>query len=200
MGVTCTTGFFYERSLVFYPKNPISGNFVEMLLILFCDITMCYRNLWDRKDILENRVKSCYFTLPFANSRCHLTTAWHPSGANCTSAPGTVVVGPSPKKGYENQARGIARGKRKRRGTQMWTGERSPFSPSPWRIFSSYAHFSGSACPGYSGTSPLGHLYSRYISIHGTQNFVPEKCSHNLYICYLYLGERDTFVGPKTQV
>ena len=82
----------------------------------------------------------------------------------------------------------------------MWTGERSPFSPSPGRIFVSYARFSGSACPDYSGTSPLGHLYSRDISIHGTQNFVPEKCSHNLYICYLYLGERDTFMGPKTQV
>ena len=46
------------------------------------------------------------------------------------------VVCSSPKKGYEKQARGIARRKRKRRGTKTWTGERSPFSPSPWRIFS----------------------------------------------------------------
>ena len=34
----------------------------------------------------------------------------------------------------------------------------------------------------------------------GHKNLVPEKCSHNLCICYLYLGERDTFVGPKAQV
>ena len=85
-----STRFFHERSLVFYAKNTISGNFVEMLLILFCDITICYRKLWVREDILENRVKSSYFTLPFANSRCPLTTPWHHSGANCISAPATV--------------------------------------------------------------------------------------------------------------
>ena len=57
-----------------------------------------------------------------------------------------------------------------------------------------------SACPDYSGTSPLEHLYSRDTSIQGTQKLVPKKCPHNLCICYLYLGERDTFVGPKAQV
>ena len=33
-----------------------------------------------------------------------------------------------------------------------------------------------------SGISPLGHMYSKTTSIHdqGTQNLVPEKCSHNL--------------------
>ena len=30
----------------------------------------------------------------------------------------------------------------------------------------------------------LGHFYSRDTSIHGTPNSVPEKCSHNLFICY----------------
>ena len=75
------------------------------------------------------------------------------------------VVCSCQKERCEKQARGIARGKRKRRGTQMWTGERSPFSPSPWRISFSYARFSGSACPDYSGTSPLGPLYSRDTSI-----------------------------------
>lgn len=35
-----------------------------------------------------------------------------------------------------------------------------------------------------SGISPLGHMYSKTTSIHdqGTQNLVPEKCSHNLCI------------------
>ena len=75
-----------------------------------------------------------------------------------------------------------------------------PFLSQSLKDFFSYARFSGSACPDYSGTSPLGHLYSRDISIHGTQNFLLEKCSYNLYICYLYLGETDTFVGPQTQV
>ena len=32
----------------------------------------------------------------------------------------------------------------------------------------------------YSETSPLGNLYSKDTSIQGTQNTVPEKCSHNL--------------------
>ena len=37
----------------------------------------------------------------------------------------------------------------------------------------------------YSGTSTLGHLFSRETSIHGTQNLVLEKCSHiNLCTCY----------------
>ena len=42
----------------------------------------------------------------------------------------------------------------------------------------------------YSGTFPLGHLYSSNTSIQETQNMVPEKCSHNLCICYLYYGSR----------
>ena len=38
-----------------------------------------------------------------------------------------------------------------------------------------------------SGTSPLGHLYSRdKVSIQGTQNLVPEKRPHNLCIYYLF--------------
>ena len=41
----------------------------------------------------------------------------------------------------------------------------------------------------YSGTSPLRHLYSSNTSIRGTKNLVPEKCSHNLCICYLYWRE-----------
>ena len=50
-----------------------------------------------------------------------------------------------------------------------------------------------------SGISPLGHLYSKNTSIHdqGTQNLVPEKCSHNLCIGYLYC--RDTFIQGKGQ-
>ena len=32
----------------------------------------------------------------------------------------------------------------------------------------------------YSGTSPLGHVYSRDTSIQGTQDLVPEKRPHNL--------------------
>ena len=48
-----------------------------------------------------------------------------------------------------------------------------------------------------SGISPLGHMYSKTTSIHdqGTQNLVPEKCSHNLCIGYLYC--RDTFIQRK---
>ena len=61
--------------LLTYAKHTILANFVEILLRLFCDITVCYRNLWVSKDILENWVKSCYFTLPFAISRCPLTIA-----------------------------------------------------------------------------------------------------------------------------
>ena len=38
----------------------------------------------------------------------------------------------------------------------------------------------------YSETSPLGHLYSSNTSIQGTQNLVPERCSHSPCICYLY--------------
>ena len=42
----------------------------------------------------------------------------------------------------------------------------------------------------YTGASSLGHLYSRDTwwtpPFQGTQNLVPEKCSHNLCICYLY--------------
>ena len=72
-----------------------------------------------------------------------------------------------------------------------------PFLSQSLKDFFSYARFSGSACPDYSETSPLGHLYSRDISIHGTQNFVLEKCSYNLYICYLYLGETDTCGPPN---
>ena len=75
-----------------------------------------------------------------------------------------------------------------------------PFLPETLKDFLSYARFSGSACPDYSGTSPLEHLYLRDTSIQGTQKLVPKKCPHNLCICYLYLGERDTFVGPKAQV
>ena len=71
-----TTVYIICYQLLSYAKNTILANFVEMLLRLFCDITGCYRNLWRvSKEILENRVKSCYFTLPFANSRCPLTTA-----------------------------------------------------------------------------------------------------------------------------
>ena len=104
------------------------------------------------------------------------------------------------KERCEKQARGIARGKGKRRGTQMWTGEGSPFSPSPCRIFFSYALFSGSACPDYSGTSPLGHLHSRDTKI---------WCRKNVHIIFVTVTsiertplfrERDTFVGPKAQV
>ena len=45
------------------------------------------------------------------------------------------------------------------------------------------------------GTSPLGHLFSRDTSIQGTQNLVPKKRPHNLWIYYLYWGEMDTFSG-----
>ena len=58
----------------------------------------------------------------------------------------------------------------------------------------------------YSGTSPLGHLYARDVSIQETQNLVTEKCSHNRCICNLfvrdiglYSGERDTFTGSQNQ-
>ena len=34
----------------------------------------------------------------------------------------------------------------------------------------------------YSGTSSLGHLYSRVNSLQGTKNLVLEKCPHNLCI------------------
>ena len=87
------------------------------------------------------------------------------------------VVCSCQKERCEKQARGIARGKRKRRGTQMWTGERSPFSPSPRRIFFSYVRFSGSACPDYSGT-PLfkGHLHSRNTKI---------WCRKNVHIIFV---------------
>ena len=37
------------------------------------------------------------------------------------------------------------------------------------------------------GISPLGHLYSKNTSIHDQTNLVPEKCSHNLCIGYLYI-------------
>ena len=56
------------------------------------------------------------------------------------------------------------------------------------------------------GTSPLGHLYSKDISIQGTQNLVQEKRSHNLCISYHYWwdtsiqGKGTHFLGPKTRV
>ena len=58
----------------------------------------------------------------------------------------------------------------------------------------------------YNGTSPLGHLYPRDISIQETQNLVPEKRSHNLCISYHYWwdtsiqGKGTHFLGPKTRV
>ena len=39
-----------------------------------------------------------------------------------------------------------------------------------------------------------GYLHS------GDTKVGPKKMSHNLCTCYLYLGERDNFVGPKAQV
>ena len=132
LSATCTTRFNHEISLVFYTKNRILGNFVEMLLRLFCDITVCYRNLWVRKNILENRVKSCYFTLPLLQTVDALSQQLDiPREPIVHRLLLQSIVGSSPKKRYEQHVRGIARGKRKRRGAQMWTGERSPFSPSP---------------------------------------------------------------------
>ena len=96
------------------------------------------------------------------------------------------VVCSCQKERCEKQARGIARGKGKRRGTQMWTGERSPFSPSPWRIFSLTLAFPVLLVP--TTVEPL-HWDT---SVQGTppfkghKNLVPEKCSHNLCNCYLY--------------
>ena len=37
-----------------------------------------------------------------------------------------------------------------------------------------------------SGTSPLGHLYSRVDSLQGSKNLALGKFSHNLCIRYLY--------------
>ena len=49
-----------------------------------------------------------------------------------------------------------------------------------------------------------GHLYSSDTSIQGTQDLVPEKCSHNLCICYIYWSSIQTkgtlFLGPETLV
>ena len=106
------------------------------------------------------------------------------------------VVCSSQKERYEKQARG----KRKRRGTQTWTGESGPFSSCSRRIFFSYALFSGSACPDYSGTSPLGHLYSRDTKFGPGKMFTSSLYLLPLLKGHLYLGERDTFVGSKTQV
>ena len=56
----------------------------------------------------------------------------------------------------------------------------------------------------YSGTPPLGHLYSRNTSTQGTQNLVLEKRPDNICIYYLYLRDtsfqgKGTLLGPKTQ-
>ena len=48
-----TTVYIICYQLLSYAKNTILANFVEMLLRLFCDITVCYRNLWIQKDILR---------------------------------------------------------------------------------------------------------------------------------------------------
>ena len=53
-----------------------------------------------------------------------------------------------------------------------------------------------------SGISPLGHLYSKNTSIHeqGTQNLVPEKCSHNLCIGYLSLLQGHIFSAERDNI
>ena len=51
-----------------------------------------------------------------------------------------------------------------------------PFLSQSLKDFFSYARFSGSACPDYSGTSPLGHLYSRDTKI---------WCRKNVHIIFV---------------
>ena len=135
LSVTSTTRFFNERSLLSYAKkkNKILANFVEMLLRLFCAIEIYgfKRTFW------VNRVKSCYFTLPLQTVDTPFPQQFDiPQGPIVHRLLLQPVVCSCHKERCEKQARGIARGKRKRRRTQMWTGERSPFSLSPWRIFS----------------------------------------------------------------
>ena len=47
----------------------------------------------------------------------------------------------------------------------------------------------------YSGSFPLGHLYSRDTPIQEIENMIPEKCSHNLWICHPYW--KDTSIQGK---
>ena len=174
LSVTSKTRFFNERSLLSYAKKKKQQNSSK-----FC---------WDAAKIIlwHNSVlsKSMGSKGHFERIGSNLVTLLYllqtvdapfPQQLDIPQEPIVhrlllqPVVCSCQKERCEKQARGIARGKRKRRGTQMWTGERSPFSPSPWRLSFSYARFSGSACPDYSGTSPLGHLYSRDTSIQGTQ-------------------------------
>ena len=90
------------------------------------------------------------------------------------------VVCSCQKERCEKQARGIARGKRKRRGTQMWTGERSPFSPlKDFFLLRSLFRFCLSRLQWnlYIGT-PLfkGHLHSRDTKI---------WCRKNVHIIFV---------------
>ena len=59
---------------------------------------------------------------------------------------------------------------------------------------------SGSACPDYSGTSPLGHLYSKDTKFGPGKMFTSSLYLLPLLKGHLYLGERKTFVGSKAQV